>query len=114
VAEGVRHAAFTDGENMIEHPEFIHPTHCFCQFSAAELRKWAEKRYIEQHPTIELLQSSDDPHEKEVISAVALLDVDDDVLLAMMGNVDLPEHHILHCRETVKRMLGVDNPKGGN
>ena len=68
------------------------------------------KRYVEQRSTIELIQSSDDPHEREIISIVGMLDVDDDTLLEMMGNVDLPEHHILHCRQNVKHMLGLDEP----
>ena len=44
-------------------------------------------------------------HEKEIISIVALLDVDDDTMLDMMGDVDLPQHHIIHCRKNVKQML---------
>jgi hypothetical protein len=67
-----------------------------------------EKRYRENRPTIELINSTDDPHQKEIISIVALLDVDERSMLQLMGDVGKPEHHIIHCRENVKRMLGLD------
>jgi len=85
----------------------IHPTHCFCQIPDQELRPWVDKRYREHYSTIELPNSTDDPHEKELISIVALLDVDEQSMLQMMGQVDLPEHHLIHCRANVKKMLGL-------
>ncbi len=87
--------------------DMVKPHHCFCEIPDEELRPWAQKRYRENRPTIELIHSTDDPHEKEIISIVALLDVDEASMLAMMGDVDKPEHHIIHCRENVKRMLGL-------
>jgi hypothetical protein len=97
---------------MSDHVDSIHPTHCFCQIPDAELRPWVIKRYVEHCTTMDLIRSTDDPHEKELISIVGLLDVDDDTLLEMMGNVDLPQHHILHCRQNVKQMLGIpDSPE---
>jgi hypothetical protein len=92
---------------MTKTDHLLHPTHCFCQIPESELRPWAIKRYKERHSTLELICSTDDPHEKEIISIVAMLDVDDETLLELMGDVDLPEHHILHCRESVKRMLEI-------
>ncbi len=92
---------------MSKYDELAHPTHCFCQVPDEELRPWVNKRYLENRPTLELIKSTDDPHEKELITIVALLDVDDDTMLEMMGNVDLPEHHILDCRRNVKQMLGI-------
>jgi hypothetical protein len=85
--------------------ENIQPTHCFCQIPDAELKVWATKRYKEKHSTMELLKSTDNPHDKEVIGIVALLDVDEDSMLEMMGGVDRPKHHIIHCRQNVKQML---------
>jgi hypothetical protein len=92
---------------MTEQANLIHPTHCFCQVPNEELRPWVIKRYVEHCSTLDLMKSTDDPHQKEVISIVALLDIDDDTMLEMMGNVDLPEHHIIHCRQSVKQMLGI-------
>ena len=91
---------------MTEHGELVHPTHCFCQIPDAELRPWVIKRYQENRPTVELIRSTDDPHQKEIISIVAMLDVDEGTLLELMGGVNKPEHHIIHCRRKVKAMLG--------
>jgi hypothetical protein len=86
----------------------VHPHHCFCEIPDEELRPWVEKRYREMIPTMELIHSTEDPHEKEIISIVALLDVDEGSMLKLMGDVSKPEHHIIHCREHVKHMLGLD------
>jgi len=88
--------------------DIVHPHHCFCEIPNDELRPWVEKRYGEQIPTVELIRATDDPREKEIISIVALLDVDEESMLHMMGDVNKPEHHIIHCRENVKHMLGLD------
>lgn len=95
---------------MNEHSDLIRPHHCFCEIPDEELRPWVEKRYRENHSTMELIHSTNDAHQKEIISIVALLDVDEKTLLNLMGDIDKPEHHILHCRETVKKMLGIDTP----
>jgi len=86
-----------------DHP--YHPKHCFCQVPLEDLKKWAIKRYKEDYSTLELLKQTNDPHEQEVICIVCLLDVDDKTLLNMMGDVNLPEHHILHCRDNVRAMV---------
>jgi hypothetical protein len=98
----------TKEETMNSDSDVIKPHHCFCQIPNEELQPWVHKRYIEHRPTVELIHSTDDPHEKEIISIVALLDVDEKSMLEMMGDVDKPEHHIIHCRENVKHMLGLD------
>jgi hypothetical protein len=74
-----------------------------------ELRYWMEKRYLQRIPTLELLDATDDPHEKEVISIVSLLDVDEATMLQLMGDVEMPEHHIVHCREDVKKLLDLND-----
>lgn len=88
-----------------EHEHFKCPTHCFCQLSFEDLTKWARKKHCEGQSTIDLLCSTDDPHEREIISAVALLDVDEATMLKMMGDVDKPEHHIIHCMESLKKIV---------
>ena len=98
---------------MKPEPELIPPHHCFCEIPDEELRPWVEKRYGEQCPTVELIHSTDDLHQKEIISIVALLDVDEESMLQMMGDVNKPTHHIIHCRENVKRMLGMAGSTGG-
>jgi hypothetical protein len=85
--------------------QLVKPTNCFCQFPKTELKKWAKQRYVEHHSTIELLNEASSIHDKEVISAVALIDIDEASMVKMMGNVDLPEHHIVHCRLQAKQMI---------
>ncbi len=91
--------------NPMPHNDIVHPTHCFCQVSMDDLTKWAVKRYYENVSTTDLLKSTDDPYEKEVISIVSLLDIDDKTMFALMGDVNKPEHHIIHCRENVLDIL---------
>jgi len=93
---------------MTEEPNIIKPHHCFCEIPDVELRPWVEKKYKNHLSTLELIKSTDDPHQKEIISIVALFDVDEKTLIQMMGNVNKPNHHIIHCRENVKHMLGID------
>jgi len=98
----------TGGRIRLSESGFVDPTHCFCQVPDEEMRPWVKKRYVDHVPTMELLQSTHDPHEKEVISIVSMLDVDDDSLVKMMGDVDMPTHHIIECRKNVRRMLGLE------
>ncbi len=91
---------------MYLHEEHLkHPKNCFCQISQEKLLFWAHKRYVENIPTLELLSSVHDARQKEIISIVALLDADDESLLEVMSDVNLPDHHILHCREELKTMI---------
>jgi len=98
----------TGGRIRLSESGFVDPMHCFCQVPDEEMRPWVEKRYVDHVSTMKLLQSTDDPHEKEVISIVSMLDVDEDTLLNTMGDVDMPDHHVIQCRENVRRMLGLE------
>jgi hypothetical protein len=93
---------------MNDKSSLVHPHHCFCEIPDKELLPWVQKRYGKDIPTVKLLHSTDDPRQKEIIGIVALLDVDERMMLELMGEVSKPEHHIIHCRENVKRMLGLD------
>ena len=96
---------------MAEENNIICPSHCFCEIPDDELRPWAEKKYRDHQSTVELIASTNDLRQKEIISIVALFDVDENTLIRMMGGVDKPTHHIIHCREHVKQMLGLDAGK---
>lgn len=91
--------------NNSSYSHLIHPQYCFCHVSRGELKKWAIKHYCEHYSTIDLLASTNDPHEKEAISIVALLDVDEEMVLKMMGDVNKSEHHLIHCRESVRAIV---------
>lgn len=93
---------------MTELSHLVHPTRCFCQIPDSEIRPWVIKRYVEQQSTVDLIRSTNDPREKEIISMVALFEVDDDTMLDLMDNAGMSEQHILHCRQVVMRILGID------
>ncbi len=97
----------TGGRVRLTESGFTDPCRCFCQVSEAEMRPWVVKRYVDHVPTMDLLRSTDDAQQKEIISMVAMLDVDDDTLLGVMSSVDKPGAHILGCREKARQMLGV-------
>lgn len=96
---------------MTDESDIIHPSHCFCEIPDAELRPWVERKYQAHQSTLDLMRSTDDPHEKEIISIVALLDIDEETMIKMMGDVSKSTHHIIHCRENVNHMLGLDKGK---
>ncbi len=92
---------------MSGYEELLRPTHCFCQIPDDELRAWVSKRYHQNCSTMELMQSTEDPHERELISIVAMLDVPDEVLLEVMCNAGMSDEHLIHCRSKAKAMLGL-------
>lgn len=96
-----------DNESVNDTMHILKPKHCFCEVSREELRPWVDKKYNEHIPTVDLINSTTDPHQKEIISIVALLDVDEETVIEMMGDVDKPTHHIIHCRENVRQLLGL-------
>ena len=89
----------------------MHPEHCFCHYALEELQPWVEKRYRENIETVELLSSTEDLHERELIGIVGMFDVKEELMLELMGDVGMPEHHIIHCRENVKKLLAVQKKK---
>ncbi len=87
--------------------EIVHPHHCFCGFPDEKIQPWITKKFVEQIDTVDLLNSTTDPEEREIISIVALLDVDEETLLKIMDQVPMPKEHIIDCRQHAKDMLGV-------
>ncbi|MCU7807087.1 MAG: hypothetical protein KZQ73_04350 [Candidatus Thiodiazotropha sp. (ex Semelilucina semeliformis)] len=53
---------------------------------------------MDKIPTIKLLEHAANDREREAISAIAMLDLDEETMLSLMGDVDMPHHHIIHCR----------------
>jgi len=95
-----------DGESSMKLTAHLpHPKHCFCNIPMGLLIKWFIKRHIEAIPTVELLEIADSDADKEAICAVAMFDIDEDSMLELMGDVHLPEHHIVHCRAKVQEEL---------
>lgn len=78
---------------------------CFCETPLDELRLWAVRKYRQGMTTQALMEMAQSDHDREMIAIVALFEVPDDELLRLMGSVDKPEHHILHCREHFRDLL---------
>ncbi len=81
------------------------PTHSFCQFTEEELLPWVIKKFMEHVETLDLLTSTDDLTEREIISVVALLDVDEDTLLSVVQNVPRDKEYIIKCRNNARSLL---------
>lgn len=92
----------------MELKHLTYPKKCFCQFENEKLKPWIDKRFHQNIPTIDLLDEAENDEEREIISAVALLDVDDRTMLQIMGNVDTPKHHLIHCRDNVKEIMHLE------
>ena len=92
--------------NLTDH--LPHPKNCFCNIPMDLLRKWFVKRYQEDIPTLELMEMAETESDKEAICAIATFDIDEDSMLEMMGDTNLPEHHIIHCRAKVQRELELE------
>lgn len=76
-----------------------------CSIPFDELTKWAEKRYIDNIPTVELLKQAKSEHEKEIITIVGMLDVDDSVLEEIISKSSINDCNVYSCRYKLKRWL---------
>ncbi len=82
------------------------PSRCFCKYDADELKEVAYKKIIQKVPTLELLGSAKSQREKELISVVAMLDLDDNVAEIMIREKMSAEScDVLGCREGLKQRL---------
>jgi len=97
-------ASNREAADMTKTESPIYPAHCFCAIPPEELKPWIIKRYAEQRSTVELLNSTRDEREREIITIVSMLDLDDDTVLELMRGVEETADHILACRLTVKAM----------
>jgi len=86
-------------------PERGEVAQCFCELPVDELRVWAERKYCQGMTTQTLMAQAQTEHERELVAIVALFDVPEDQLSELMGNVNMPEYHIMHCREYFKDLV---------
>jgi hypothetical protein len=93
---------------IIMKEDYPAPTHCFCEIPDEEMKPWVTKKFIDHQETVDLIKSTNDPHEKEIIGLVGLLDVDEETLLQIMKGVPQTEYHIINCRRHVKKILELD------
>jgi len=89
--------------------KYVSADYCLCRIPVEHLERWARLHYEEKRPTQELLRIAKDENERKEIRAIALLKVDDEVLMKMLDRhdgryVELM-HYIYGCRVKVKRHL---------
>ena len=76
-----------------------------CTIPIEELGFWAEKRFINKTPTLELLKQAKTDRDKEIITVVGMLDVDDEQLYQMLGAAKETDCNIFACRQKLKTWL---------
>lgn len=82
------------------------PPKCFCKYDAHEMREIGYKKLIQGVSTVELLRNAKTAREKELISVVSLLDLDNVVSEIMIREKMSGETcNVLACREILRRRL---------
>jgi len=76
-----------------------------CSIPIDEIGYWAEKRFIEGISTVELLHQAESDREREIITVVGMLDVDDDKLDGMLKAAKECDCNIFACRSKLKDWL---------
>ena len=89
------------------------PEGCFCDYDIDELIEVARKRYVDKVPTVDLMQRSGSPKEKDEVCIVSMLDVDDEKLAELVKKSLIDEKcDVISCRRFLKkqisRKLGVE------
>jgi hypothetical protein len=97
-----------EGEHMKTENDQVkleRPKRCFCKIPPAELAKWMHDKYINNLSTMELMQKAATPYERELVTIIAMLDVDEKELDRMLHHETKPGCNLKHCRDAVKKLL---------
>jgi hypothetical protein len=78
---------------------------CFCKVPLTDLEKWAHKKYIEGKNTLQLLQEARSEYDKELITIIAMFDVDSKTMNKMLGHQTKPSCNLEMCRSHVHEWL---------
>jgi hypothetical protein len=78
---------------------------CFCKIPINDLEKWAYKKYVQGRNTLELYAEANNSYDRELISIIALLDVDNENLDRMLHHQTKPTCNLEECRKRVKGWL---------
>jgi hypothetical protein len=81
------------------------PKRCFCKIPPSELVKWMHEKYVNNLTTMELMQKAATPFEREMVTIIAMLDVDEKELDRMLHHETKPGCNLKHCRDAVKKLL---------
>jgi len=78
---------------------------CFCKIPITDLEKWAHEKYVQGKNTLQLLDEAENDYDKELITIIAMLDVQEDSLDAMLGHQTKDTCNLDACRNTVREWL---------
>src|SRR3989338_3439213 len=83
----------------------IRPHICYCQIPWDRLEQIARRRFVDGIPTNQLMGQFTDPHDKEYLAAIAILDVPAGELKAVVPDDPDLLMHLQDCRGHVKDAL---------
>ncbi len=78
---------------------------CFCKIPITDLEKWAYKKFVEGKNTMQLLADVENDYDKELITIIAMLDVDKEALDTMLGHESKNTCNLEMCRTRVRDWL---------
>lgn len=78
---------------------------CFCQIPLTDLEKWAHKKYVDGKNTIDLLAETRSDYDKELVTIIAMLDVEKEKLDTMLGHAARSTCNLDMCRHKVREWL---------
>jgi len=70
-----------------------------------DLEKWAYKKYVQGQDTLQLLAAADNEYDKELITIIAMLDVEKNSLDSMLGHQTKDTCNLEACRNKVREWL---------
>jgi hypothetical protein len=88
-----------------EHTMLSKKPRCFCKVPLVDLEKWAYKKYVEGKDTLALMKETATEYDRELVTIIALLDIEPVVLNAMLGHETKPTCNLRICRERVRAWL---------
>lgn len=83
-----------------------HNPGCLGNYDFEHISFFARKRFVEGHNTIELLEQARSQREKEEITLVSLLDVEDEKIRDLQLSCSYADQcKVTNCRDKLKRMI---------
>ena len=82
------------------------PKFCFCEYDIDELIDLGYRRYVKNIPTVELMNEAISEKEKDEVCVISMLDIDDDKLEEVMGDMTADKKcNIISCRRLLRKQI---------
>lgn len=83
-------------------PGIDRPAKCFCRLPMDQLAKWARRKYLDGRTTMELMAEAANSRERELVTVVALLEVEEHELDRLLHHATGPNCRLDKCRKLVR------------